>query len=182
MSNRRLSYEECIAWVLEQPAWAWSLPWWRTAEIIVKASGRVWSVKDSSAFAPAAIELLGCTAVDRSGQAAWVGWDLDVGEHGTTSYPDTAAAVADARRLRDALDGRAEIRLSKSGQGVHVRSLLHPAEIPATDGVKIAKGLAAKLALRADATPLGRQAFWLWARNPKPHAFELVEPHEGLSA
>jgi hypothetical protein len=52
--------------------------------------------------------------------------------------------------------------------------------LPAPEGPKIARTLAAQLGLRADATPLGRQAFWLWARRPAPEAFRLIEPHEGM--
>jgi hypothetical protein len=178
----RMTYEDAIGWIVGQPRWAWSAPWWRTGEIIVMAAGRVWSVRDPAALLPPRAELLGCTPVNHQGHAGWIGWDLDVGEHGTTSYTTTEAAIIDARRLREALDGRAEIRTSKSGSGIHVRTILEPTQVPAAEAVKIARTMAARLALRADATPLGRQAFWLWARTPKPGAFKLIEPHAGLEA
>jgi len=188
--NPRHTYEEAVVLLCDHARWAWTTPWWSLAELIVSTAGRSWSVKDVTKLIPENAELLGCTGAALDGTLRCVFWDLDCGRHGgmkageRQSYSDLAAALADARRLRDAFRGRCEIRLSKSGRGVHVRHLaaLSGADkLPAAAGPKIAKHWAAKLGLKADPTPMGRQAYWLWARQGPARAFELIEPHEGLN-
>jgi hypothetical protein len=155
----------------------WPAMWFRLGCIIVSAGGRSWQVKSSDDPCPANVDALGCTGTAATGRLSWIGFDLDVG-HGRLSYSDTETALVDARRIRNALEGRAEIRLSKSGIGVHVRHLLPDAPVlPNDQGPVIAKKLAAKLNVKADPAALGRQAFWLWTRTPAPNAFKLIEEH-----
>ncbi|MGD0088568.1 MAG: hypothetical protein ABSE73_01485 [Planctomycetota bacterium] len=167
----------------------WTPMWFRFGEIIVKVPAdspnrhrnrqgvllSSWSTKNSLDPCPTDVELLGCTGASSTGYLSWVGWDLDVA-HGHAHYCSLQEAIGDARRLRDALHGHAEIRLSKSGIGCHVRHLLPEApRLPASQGPVIAKMFADKLGLKADRSSLGRQAFWLWSRDPQPHGFELIE-------
>lgn len=187
-----MTLKEAIAKLGEKPNWAWTMRWFRLNCIIVQTPGRVWQAKSAQDECPQAVQALGCSGISVLGHLDWVGWDLDVG-HGTTSYPDPDAAIADARKLRDFLGGRAEIRYSRSGKGVHIKHLLpfFKRELtpdgkvvwpdgeppPACAGPALAKTIAAKVGLRADASPLGRQAFWLWTRNAHstPSAFQLIE-------
>ena len=157
----------------------WTATWLRLKHIIVAVPELSWEAKSSDEPCPFNATALGCRGITIRGMLSWVGWDFDVG-HGKKQYPTTAAAIADAQRLRRRLDGRAEIRLSKSGVGVHVYHLRMRDERPAEDGPLIAKAAAKELGLRCDPTPLGRQAFWLWCRNRKPDSFRLIEAHRGI--
>ena len=157
----------------------WPAKWFRLERIIVSTGkDRSWQAKSYLDSCPSNVEALGCSGISGGGMLDWVGWDFDVG-HGATAYDSTAAALVDARRLRDALHGHAEIRYSRSGSGLHVYHLLPPStwlKLPATAGPTFAKRLAADLKLRCDPAPLGRQCFWLWERTPKnPNSFKLVE-------
>lgn len=183
--SARVTFEEAVAKLCAHPKWSWSARWWRLGELIVATRDKAWSVKDPAKLVPQDVTALGCTGIDQAGRLAWVFWDLDVG-HGAPitlsdgeqvqPYATVEEAIADARRLRDALDGHAEIRLSKSGRGVHVRCFIDAERgLPGSAGPEIAKTLARKLKLKADRSPLGRQAAWLWARALPPRAFELIE-------
>jgi hypothetical protein len=156
----------------------WAATWFRLGRIIVGVPGRSWEAESPQDLCPSNVETLGCTGANSNGNLSWIGWDLDVG-HGITHYQNQETALADARKIRDAFKGEAEIRLSKSGVGVHVRHLLRESTpaIPAIHGKEIAKGIARKLGIKADPSALGRQAFWLWVRNPMPDAFKLIEDH-----
>jgi len=155
----------------------WTGMWFRLGCIIASAGGRSWQARSYDDPCPHNVDALGCTGESISGRLSWFGFDLDVG-HGRLRYPDTEAALVDARRIRDALQGRAEVRLSKSGIGVHVRHLLpETPRLPADQGPLIAKRLAARLNISADPSALGRQAFWLWTREPAVNAFKLIEEH-----
>ena len=157
----------------------WTAAWLRLKHIIVAVPGKSWEAKSSDDPCPSNVVALGCRGVTIAGMLSWIGWDLDVG-HGREQYESTAAAIADAQRLRRHLKGRAEIRLSKSGVGVHVYNLRMADVRPATDGPLIAKAAAKELKLRCCPTPLGRQAFWLWCRDRKPDSFRLIEAHRGI--
>ena len=188
--------EAAICKLLEDPRWAWAATWFRLGEIIVQTPDRTWATRNPDNPCPRDVTALGCRGITALGHLAWVGFDLDV-VHGRQAYLDTETALADARRIRDALEGRAEIRLSKSGQGVHVRSLI-PAPlavyhrggltpeypegqpVPASEGPRLAKTLARKLGLKADPSSLGRQSHWLWTSAPVPDAFKLIAPHLGV--
>src|SRR3989337_2790460 len=93
--------------------WVWTAYWWTGWGVIVRAGGRSWDAKCESNECPAGLECLGCNGTDAEGRLRWIGWDLDVG-HGRASYPSNEAALDDARRIRNTLEGRAEIRLSQS--------------------------------------------------------------------
>lgn len=181
----RITLEAAAHKLCAHPRWSWSARWWRLAHIIVATPARSWSTEDAAALVPSDVTALGCRGSDAAGRLAYCFWDFDVGHGKPVRAPDgrevqpyatTEEAIEDARRLRDALDGLAEIRLSKSGAGVHVRYMARDwPKLPAAMGPVIAKLLAAKLHLRVDASPLGRQCAWLWCRNPPARAFELVE-------
>lgn len=160
--------------------WPWIASWWPEkgpTSLIVATSERSWDAKDFSRPCPHGLLALGWSGSDLSGRLLWVGWDLDVG-HGGEQYPSTDLALADAFRIRAFFEGCAEIRLSKSGRGVHVRHRL-PEDVhrPADDGSGIAKAVASKLRLKADPSALGRQAFWFWTAQPGPEAFKLITQH-----
>jgi len=176
--------EEFILAICEQPRWRWAARWFRLGEIIVRApsirnASNTMSFTNSSMRCPSDIEALGCTGRSVRGPASWFGFDLDVGHGGTRQrYRTTEDAITAARQIRNALDGHAEIRLSKSGIGVHVRSLL-PADLrlSVSDAARMAKDIAEALNIQCDRSVLGRQAFWLWCRDPKPDSFKLIEEH-----
>ena len=118
---------------------------------------------------------LGCTGVTASGGVDWIGWDLDVG-HGKTAYGSTFVAVQAARTIRDHVGhDTTEIRLSKSGSGVHIRTMLESV-VDSTEAKSRAREIANVLGVRADPTALSRQAFWLWAAKPGKDGFRLIEP------
>ena len=175
-----MTFEQAFHRICAKPTWNWCAAWFRLKCIIVQAGGRSWEAKSPDAECPRDVDALGCTGESVTSRLDWIGYDLDVG-HGKNAYLDTETALDDARRLRERLDGQLEIRLSKSGAGVHCRHML-----PFSSGLKFADAKAKALELtkgmmiRLDATPLGRQAFWLWARPPGPDGFKLIEPHKGM--
>jgi len=174
-----MTLEQAIFTIAARSGWTWTAAWWRLGCIIVNASGRSWEARSPQDTCPKDVAALGCSGTDCLGRLAWVGWDLDVG-HGKAPYRQTEEAIADARRLRQKLDGRAEIRRSKSGLGIHVRHMLgDPQEtgLQGKDGKAKALELTTGVWIKLDATPLGRQAFWLWARKPGERGFEIVEEH-----
>jgi len=131
------------------------------------------AVKGHGETVPKGVLALGTTGLNPAGQFEWLGWDFDVGAHGAASYPSLRAATAAAIGLRHYLDCNAEVRLSKSGQGVHVRTKLAK-PVAKEVGLTLAKRVVDELRLSADRTPIGRQQFWLWVRKPAPAAFELI--------
>lgn len=149
--------------------------------VIVNADG--WAgprdLKTLDAPLPAGVHAVGWSGLTAGGVAEWVGFDLDVG-HGAKNYPTTTQALDAAHQIRAALQGNAEIRLSKSGAGVHVRHWCAPARLDNQDAIKFAKRLVARLGIQADPTPLGRQAFWFWARTPGADSFRLIAEDDGL--
>ena len=161
----------------------WTAEWWPlsgASTVLVSAAGKTWDAKDPQAVCPPDIQALGWGGADRFGRLNWVGWDLDVG-HGQQNYKSTDLALSDAFRIRDLCEGNAEIRLSKSGLGVHVRHRLPDDENRlADDGPRIAKAVADKLSVRADRSALGRQAFWFWTHETNIDSFRLIHPHKGM--
>ena len=148
--------------------------------VVCATAERTFEARNLNIPMPPQLQALGCGGWDRSGMVHWVGIDLDIG-HGTQSYASLTAAICAAMCARQLVKGAAEIRLSKSGQGVHIRVAL-------AKGVSgrrpvsacIAKWLARELDLKADASPLGRQNFWFWVRQPKPNGFALIAPSTTL--
>ncbi len=163
-------------------AWIWISSWLPSdpASIIVETTdGRTDDVKRLNAQIPLTLRSLGWTGLTQSGTAQWIGFDLDVG-HGAKSYATTEAAVVDAHRIREALAGNAEIRLSRSGAGVHVRHWCAPAGLSNADAKLFAKRLVKHLCVQADPSPLGRQCFYFWTATPGPDSFKLIAEDVGL--
>ena len=179
MNNTR-TFEQAIYEIVEQERWKWCATWFRLGEIIFEAPYDRGCVKHPDTKYLNGMINLGCRGISHTGKLAWVGFDLDV-SHGREKdkYESTDAALISARKIRDYLKGHAEIRLSKSGHGVHVRHFVQT-DRPGEDGAKIAKAIVKKLDIRADPSALGRQAHWLWTANPKPNSFKLIEPHFGI--
>ena len=187
----KMRFGEAIAEIRKDTDCTWTDLWWNSSQIIVsvpdwywdgyRAEWRLsdrkfdsWEVKDASLYLPPTFTALGCSGLN-GGNETWVGWDLDV-KHGGTCYQTTQDAIQDARQIRCFLQGHAEIRLSKSGVGVHVR---HKFEAPQVAGraARFAKAIANKLNLKADPSALGRQCMWLWVKEPTAQSFQLIEPH-----
>lgn len=171
-----MNYLEFITQLADK--YPWSARWWRLGEVVVGTEKRAWSIRDVKEQVPQDIKSLGCSGRAANGNWDYAFWDLDVG-HGTDAYADINAAIFAAKRLCRFLDGYREIRKSKSGNGIHVRQQFDksmPGDFPMADYCKDWVG---KVELRADASPLGRQVAWLWARPPwNTGAFEEVESYE----
>lgn len=154
----------------------WRACWFRLGEVIVSAGGKAWATKRAMHDpCPRDIEAIGCRGVNVRGLHDWVGWDLDVGHgHPAKQYGSTIVAIHAGRMIRQRAGPQTEIRLSKSGTGVHVRQLLNE-PITTEQAQRHAKAIVDDLGLKADPTALSRQAFWLWCREPKPDSFKLIE-------
>jgi len=173
LTDNNLTYRDKIQAIINEPHWNWSATWWQPGCVIVKTTTRTWEQKSPKDFIPPGLECLGCSGHGQDGQLHWIGFDLDVG-HGVTCYAMTEAALTDAYKIRATL-GEADIRLSKSGRGIHVRHLLPiDSGLVQANAARIVKYLNAKLGLKSDPSNLGRQAFWLWSANPADHAFESI--------
>lgn len=162
----------------------WTASWYRNGMICALDASRP---KGAQAFEvkggvwPSRVDALGCGGWNASGELSWVGIDLDVG-HGTpkNQYATIFEAVDAARSIRRFVGGAAEIRTSKSGNGLHVR-------ISISDGITdgrnkarmIAKWIVRTLAIKADPSVLGRQNLWFWTATASEGSFDLVEPCEG---
>lgn len=183
MHKHQITLEEFYIDLANTERWCWLAQWWPDggpSSVIVGASDLTYDAKNGYAPCPHDILSFGWNGSDAEGRLIWLGWDLDVG-HGAQQYESTDLALVDAFRLRHFLRGNAEIRLSKSGSGVHVRHRLpENANRPASDGPRIAKAIAAELGMKADPSALGRQAFWMWSANTSNHSFRLILPHEGI--
>lgn len=171
----------------------WTALWWRRGCVVADTETGSFEFKEREGVppddqrVPRNILALGCAGWDAFGRLHWVGWDFDVGKGkvakwqadlGMCEYATRDDAIAAARRLRDALDRQAEIRLSRSGRGVHVRHLLPQDEasyIKRDKASAIARGVAAMLKIYTDPAQLGRQCLALWCRRPSPDSFRLIE-------
>jgi len=162
-------------------AGVWSACWLPDdpQSVIVQTPTGTRDLKTLDAELPHGLRALGWTGLTKSGMARWIGWDLDV-DHGPTCYLTREAALLDAHRLREALDGCAEIRLSKSGQGAHIRHWLAPAGLSNEEAKLFAKGIAKRLNIRADKTVASRQCFHAWTHKPTPDSFRLIAEDEAL--
>lgn len=170
-----MTIEEKLFELLAEPRWQWAAAWFRLGEVIVQAPGRAYATKKPCTDeCPADVLALGSSGVTQvSGQYDWIGWDLDVG-HGKASYSNTFVAIQAARKIKSKTGANTEIRLSKSGQGVHVRALFK-SQVPLARGPQVAKEIVHELGIRTDPTALSRQAFWLWCANPGKDAFKRIE-------
>jgi KaiC/GvpD/RAD55 family RecA-like ATPase len=160
------------------PKFNWAQKWLTTGMLVcAEESGKIFELKNGKL--PAGITALGCGGWDSDGTLRWVGLDLDVG-HGAVAYDTVEQAIEDANKVRDFVGGAAEIRLSKSGKGVHVR-------VPVVDGIKggvkaaapLAKWLAHTTGIKADRSPLGRQNFWFWSKSLNDDSFLLIVDEVG---
>lgn len=156
-------------------AWCWIASWLPRdpMSVITQTPAKTRDAKDLDVTLPPGANAVGWSGLTRSGTAAWVGWDLDVG-HGRKCYSTTDAALDAAHQIRDALSGCAEIRMSKSGRGVHVRHWCAPARLANEKAIDFSKRLVQRLNIQADPTPLGRQAFWFWCADPGAASFQLI--------
>lgn len=164
--------------------YAWTARWFRLGEVSLgyrKRDGKLaaWTERDTDKDFPGDyITHVGCKGESSTGKLAWILFDLDVG-HGNPEqqFSDTEAAIKEAYRIREFLNGQAEIRLSTGGNGVHVVHEMPDDSRPASDGPLLVKAIVAKLDIRCDRTVLGRQVRWLWTRKPNPNSFKLIEAH-----
>ncbi|MBE7466717.1 MAG: hypothetical protein HS116_24880 [Planctomycetes bacterium] len=194
MSKRAKTVEEAIFAIMERHPW--TEPWWQRGCLVIETPTSTFEVKHvegvvsaADAPVPSNMTALSCAGWDDQHLLRWVGWDFDVGKGrpakwqadlGMSPYATTDEAITAARRLRDALDRRAEIRLSRSGVGVHVRHLLGTEEgshLKSHQAGHIARCVAAELKIYTDPAQLGRQCMALWCRNRKPESFRLIEEH-----
>ena len=157
----------------------WLARWLLEGEVIIQSGKGVTATQNMQTSVPRDIQALGCTGT-AAGRTHWVGWDLDVGAHGVVSYPNLNAAIHAGRRLCRELEGYRELRLSKSGNGVHVRQQFNEPKQWFSVG-QYAKDMAKAYDILGDRGPLGRQQFFLWTRNPGPRSFELIAEYDGDS-
>ena len=154
---------------------SWTAQWFMCGMVcVMDSAGKSFELKNGTR--PENIQAVGCGGWDEKDRLHWVGIDLDVG-HGRskTCYATTEDAIEAASRVREFVGGAAEIRLSKSGSGVHIRTRI--AGAPSNGRViarRIAWWLAAQTGIKTDHSVLGRQNLWLWAKEIKPRGFELV--------
>jgi len=168
-----MTTEEFIAKVSETNPW--TARWWRLGQVVVQAGDKAWEVKDLEQRIPENLKAAGCTGKCRCGRWDYVFWDLDIG-HGSNGYGSLGGALHAARRLAKHLDGYREVRLSKSGKGVHVRQMFEQPKSAEFDFKEHCLGWAKELEIRVDASPIGRQVQWLYTPEPRPaRAFEEVE-------
>lgn len=180
LDSGSLTYVEFVNSIMDLPGWEWTERWWQQGCLVLAADNdEAWEQKAHGEIAPRNTVRAGCSGHDRKGRLAWVGWDLDV-QHGGQSYETFNAALEDAYRIREVLE-EAEIRRSKSGDGIHIKYLLpEDSALTKEDGAKIAKYIAQKLKLKADPSNLGRQVFWLWQRDCNGKGFLVIEEQEKL--
>lgn len=156
----------------------WTARWFEGGgPVIVQTSGFKYECKRPDRAIAKDIIQIGTTGRDSKNKLKWVGWDLDVG-HGKDSYETTDEAIEAGRRIlsyaKDLHHGYGELRLSKSGQGAHIRKLFQVRE-SYEDGALLAKAVADLLRIKACRSSLGRQAHWLWTVNPVENSFKLIE-------
>lgn len=156
-------------------AGAWMTTWLNSnsVTVILRQNGSVFDAKSFNYPMTDDIDRIGWSGLSTDGTAQWIGWDLDVG-HGKNCSETFGQALLSAVRLWSRLEGNAEIRVSTSGQGLHVRFLLPTQE--QIHHAQYAASIASKDIPGIDPTPTGRQAFWFWDRNPQPGAFRQLLP------
>lgn len=163
----------------------WCKPWVKRGMICVRVPA-----DDPKGFAdfelknrdvPNTALLVGSGGWDENGALHWVGVDLDVG-HGQekSKYQTREEAINTALQLRAFVNNAAEVRLSKSGKGVHVRVAIEGVMADGrTMAARIAKWLANTLEIKSDRTVLGRQNLWFWARERGEESFQEIAPCVG---
>ena len=181
------TYRSFVARIPDIEGWEWTRPWWHSRVVACvdngTPKGNSFEVKNLDEPVPENIRNLGCLGFDDDG-VYWVGWDLDVG-HGKNPCSSDVEAILEAQKLKAALGdrveglpnagGEADIRRSKSGDGVHVKVML-PFDATTKDGEPLAedhvkaivKGIALRLGLHDDKAAEGRQNFWMWTQDGDP--------------
>jgi len=195
-----MTYEERVFQICETPGWEWTATWFRLGEVCVhlpEGSPNALKDRDTGELkyvystkkpcekrCPQDAIALACSGRDALGRAAWIGWDFDVaqGKFGESerakkkqAYQTVFLATEAAKALAKTLGAGTEIRLSKSGHGVHVRHLFpYPSPHTFDQGKELAKKLAAESGIKCDASSLGRQMHTLWHANPGPNGYKLI--------
>jgi P4 family phage/plasmid primase-like protien len=196
-----------ISQILAMPEWSWAAAWVsigaprRPGMICVQSAGKSFELRSGSI--PEHTTAIGCGGWDAGssgrgddGLLHWIGIDLDVRgvaaaipghAEKKTLYDSTEEALAAALLVRDLAVGAAEIRLSKSGRGVHIRIAVAAGVVNGREAGKslgvaayAAKHIARAAGIKCDTTVLGRQNLWFWSAAPGPRGFELQAPAEGL--
>lgn len=159
--------------------------WYRDGMVCVQSGARVFEVKDRSRL-PSELDRLGGGGWTAAGVLDWIGFDLDVG-HGreAVQYASTDEAIAAGREISALCNGAGEIRLSKSGVGVHIRVRVRPIDLgDETAARKMARNaaywVAAACQIKCDRTVLGRQNLWYAAREVGVRGFELIDAGAGV--
>lgn len=134
---------------------------------------------------PGNVDAIGCGGWDENDTLFWVGIDLDVitpdsHQKAQNTYETIDQAIENAFRIRDYVRNAAEIRLSRSGNGVHVRILIHRLANGRRTARQIAWWVQKQLALKCDHAVLGRQNFWFWAKTINEKSFALIESCDGI--
>lgn len=157
----------------------WLARWFNLAEIAIELrspSGikKVWTTQNSDEQCPEKnLYSLGCSGVSITGALNWILFDLDVG-HGREQYETTREAEDAGLKLAGSLEGYAEVRRSRGGNGVHV--CWQPEKLyKGDDGPKLAKFVIQRTGIKVCRAPLGRQIRWLWCAEQRPDSFKLVE-------
>lgn len=181
-----MTYKGILDWIFQQqPQYEWAKSWFNPSEVFFRFDdGSGWEVKAQGLSKPCNKKpvAIGCTGWSPTGHRNWIGWDLDVG-HGDVCYETKEAAIQAARDFREFLGESAEIRLSKSGNGVHIRTSLrgypldHPFRKEYSKGKELAKILAERTGLKVDPAQCSRQMLDWWVREPKEESFQLISSH-----
>lgn len=170
-----MTIEEKIFELFEN--WQWAARWFRQGEVIICADGKTRAVRNiHKTFCPVNVQSLGCTGEGIDGKCHWIGWDLDVG-HGAKQFGSTSAAILAGRMIKKVAGPATEIRLSKSGIGVHVRHLCQYDTMKL--GIERAKEIVSFAGVtRMDPTSISRQAHWLWSEKPGENGFKIIEEYQ----
>ncbi len=159
-------------------AWSWMADWenWKSQSVIARRNGQVTDLKSWDAPAGPGLERVGWSGLSTDGQCRWLAWDIDVG-HGKESFFDFHAGLLAAVNIWQILGGEAEVRVSTSGRGFHVRHKV-TRDLSNAQGGDLAKIIAGKVP-GLDPVPVSRQAFWFWAAKPEPGSFRQLLPAKG---
>lgn len=167
---------ECAEEIYAQKEHSWTEKFFKDANHFIFNRGEKTTSARPTAWAPEDLSRLGCRGDNIDGNLTFLFFDLDVG-HGNEKhkYDTTDEALETAYKIREFFKGRASIRLSKSGKGVHVHHLVTGCEVPYEYGPVLAKGIANHLNIKCDHSVHGRQCCWFWERDAGPDAFKLIE-------
>lgn len=180
------TFNQLVANICEKEQWKWTKPLWGSWELIYRTGdSQLRAEKVFEKLFPKDILELGCVPASREGRLNYLFVDFDV-KKGSNGCSSPEEALEQAVKLDQYFEGCTEIRRSKGGQGAF--SIL---KIPEGVDIRIFQDdpqtgrklvnshylapVINKLGLKADAAPLGRQARFLWCKDPGPNAFELLK-------